>query len=127
MCQKDDRAFLERSKNVTNSKIKPPSKIGEAHGSVNITSMCREHYAGIFNMANGSKCSDLYTELCNVQYEFDISMYVNPNEIDEIIKEIPCNKSPGLDGIKHATNQLSVLLAVLVSAILVHRHRCLSR
>ena len=58
----------------------------------------------------------MYTELCNVQYEFDISMYANPNEIDEIIKEIPCNKSPGLGGIKHATNQLSVLLAELVSA-----------
>ena len=52
-------------------------------------------------------------------------MYVNPSEIDEIIKELSCSKSPGIDGImgehfKHANNQLSVLLAVLVSAMLVH-------
>ena len=39
LCQKDDRAFWGEVKHVTNSKIKLTSKIWEAHGSVNITSM----------------------------------------------------------------------------------------
>ena len=39
LCQNDDRAFWGEVKHVTNSKIKLTSKIWEAHGSVNITSM----------------------------------------------------------------------------------------
>ena len=52
-------------------------------------------------------------------------MYVNPGEITEIINDLPCNKSPGLDGhtsehLKYASSQLSVLLSILMSAILIH-------
>ena len=48
-------------------------------------------------------------------------MSVSPSEITEIINDLPCNKSPGSDGLtsehlKYASSQLSVLL----SAILVH-------
>ena len=50
-------------------------------------------------MVTGSNCTKLYTELCDVQYVTDKSMSVYPSEISEIIKDLPCNKSPGLDGL----------------------------
>ena len=45
-------------------------------------------------------------------------MIVTSNEIEEIIKDLACNKSPGLDGIrsehiKFAGQQLPVLLSIL--------------
>ena len=50
---------------------------------------------------------------------------VTSNEIEDIIKDLACNKSPGLDGIssehiKFAGQQLPVLLSILMSAVLVH-------
>ena len=79
----------------------------------------------IFNAVNRSNCSELDVELCDAHYEFDRSMYVSPGEITEIINDLPCNKSPGLDGhtsehLKYASSQLSVLLSILMSAILIH-------
>ena len=52
-------------------------------------------------------------------------MYVSPSEIMEIINDLTCNKSPGLDGLtsehlKYASSQLSALLSILMSAMLVH-------
>ena len=82
-------------KNVTNSKVKLPSRVGDAHGSADITTMWKEHYNEIFNMVTGSNCTELYTELCDIQYVTDKSMSVYPSEISEIIKDLPCNKSPG--------------------------------
>ncbi len=43
----------------------------------------------------------------------------------EIINDLTCNKSPGLDGLtgehlKYASSQLSLLLSMSMSAILVH-------
>ena len=78
-----------------------------------------------FNAANGSNCSELHAELCDAHYEFDRSMYVSPSEITQIINDLPCNKSPGLDGLtsehlKYASSQLSMLLSILMSAILTH-------
>ena len=78
-----------------------------------------------FNAVNRSNCSELHAELCDAHYEFDRSMYVSPGEITEIINDLPCNKSPGLDGhtsehLKYASSQLSVLLSILMSAILIH-------
>ena len=127
LCKKDDREFWRHIKNVTNSKVKLPSRVGDAHGSADITTMWKEHYNEIFNMVTGSNCTELYTELCDVQYVTDKSMSVYPSEISEIIKDLPCNKSPGLDGLmgehlKYANGQLSVLLSILLSAILAHGH-----
>ena len=50
---------------------------------------------------------------------------MSPGEITEIINDLPCNKSPGLDGhtsehLKYASSQLSVLLSILMSAISIH-------
>ena len=52
-------------------------------------------------------------------------MVVTSNEMEDILKDVSYNKSPGLDGIysehmKFAGQQLPVLLSILMSAILVH-------
>ena len=75
-----------------------PSRIGDVHGSDAVAGMWKEHYSSIFNAVNRSNCSELHAELCDAHYEFDRSMYVSPGEITEIINDLPCNKSPGLDG-----------------------------
>ena len=54
-----------------------------------------------------------------------MGMCVTPNEIADIVAEMSCNKSPGLDDLtsehlKKANCQLSVLLSILLSALLVH-------
>ena len=92
-----------------------PSRIGDVHGSDAVAGMWKEHYSSIFNAVNRSNCSELHAELCDAHYEFDrSSVYVSPGEITEIINDLPCNKSPGLDGhtnehLKYASSQLSVL------------------
>ena len=47
---------------------------------------------------------------------------MSPSEITEIINDLPCNKSPGLDGLtsehlKYASRLLSVLLSINVHYI----------
>ena len=125
LCNKDDRTFWREIKNITSSNVKLPSRIGDVHGSDAVAGMGKEHYSSIFNAVNGSNCSELHAELCDAYYEFDRSVYVSPSEITEIINDLPCNKSPGLDGLtsehlKFASSQLSVLLSILMSAILTH-------
>ena len=125
LCNKDDRTFWRKIKNVTNSKVKLPSRIGDVHGSNAVAVMWKEHYSSIFNAVSGSNCTELHKELCVAHYVFDRSMSVSPSEITEIINALPCNKSPGLDGLtsehlKYASSQLSVLLSILMSSILVH-------
>ena len=89
LCNKDDRTCWREIKNVTKSKLKLPSRIGDVHGSDAVAGMWKEHYSS----------SELHAELCDAHYEFDRSMYVSPSEITEIINDLPCNKSPGLDGL----------------------------
>ena len=99
--------------------------IGDVHGSNAVAGMWKEHYSSIFNAVSGSNCTELHAELSDAHYVFDRSMYVSPSEITEIINALPCNKSPGLDGLKsehlkYASSQLSVLLSLLMSSMLVH-------
>ena len=101
-----------------------PSRIGDVHGSNAVAGMWKEHYSSIFNAINGSNCAELHAELCDAHHVFDRSMFVSPSQITEIINALPCNKSPGLDGLtsehlKYSSSQLSVLLSILMSAILV--------
>ena len=77
LCNKDDRTFWSEIKNVTNSQVKLPSRIGDVHGSDAVAGMWKEHYSSIFNAVNRSNCSELHTELCDAHYEFDRSMYVS--------------------------------------------------
>ena len=128
LCNNDDRTFWREIKNVTNSKVKLSSRIGDVHGSIAVAGMWKEHYSSICNAVNGSNCTELHAELCDVYYVFDRSMSVSHSEITEIINDLPCNKSPGLDGLtsehlKYAGSQLSVLLSILMSAILVVHDR----
>ena len=65
LCNKDDRTFWRKIKNVTNSKVKLPSRIGDVHGSNAVAGMWKEHYSSIFNAVNGSNCTELHAELCD--------------------------------------------------------------
>ena len=118
LCNKDDRTFWRDIKNVTNSKVKLPSRIGDVHGSNAVAGMWKEHYSSIFNAVSGSNSTELHKELCDAHYVIDRSMYVSPSEITEIINALPCNKSPGLDGLssehlKYASGQMPVPLSIL--------------
>ena len=53
LCNKDDRTFWREIKNVTNSKVKLPSRIGDVHGSNAVAGMWKEHYSSIFNAVSG--------------------------------------------------------------------------
>ena len=77
------------------------------------------------NMVSDSNCKSLHADLCKEDSLFDNGMIVTSNEIEDIVKELDYNKSPGLDGIssehiRFAGQQLPVLLSILMSAILVH-------
>ena len=72
-----------------------------------------------------SNCKSLHADLCKEDSLFDNDMIVTSNEIEDIIKDLDYNKSPGLNGIssdhmKCAGQQLPVLLSILMSAIIVH-------
>ena len=99
LCNKDDRTFWREIKNVTNSKVNLPGRIGDVHGSNAVAGMWKEHYSSIFNAVSGSNCTELHKQLCDAHYVFDRSMSVSPSEITEIINALQCNKSPGLDGL----------------------------
>ena len=126
MCAKNDRTFWREIKNSSNSKIKLPNVVANAQGSDNISGMWQEHYSHIFNnMVNESNCKDLHADLCSNHSLFDQNMVVTSNEMEDIIKDLSYNKSPGLDGIcsehmKFSGQQLPFLLSILMSAILVH-------
>ena len=59
LCKKDDKAFWRGIQNVTNSKVKLPSKIGEAHGSTDISVKWKDHYSRIFSTVNDSNYTAL--------------------------------------------------------------------
>ena len=61
--------------------------------------MWYDYYKSIFNVVQDSSSGALHVDLCRDQYTFEGNMIVHPCEIDEIIKCLPGNKSPGLDGL----------------------------
>ena len=125
--KKDDRAFWGEIKKMTNSKIKLPSMVGNANGNDAINTMWQEHYSNIFNSVKGSSCEDIHAAMCMEHIVFDRDMIVSSSEIEDIIADMSCNKSPGLDGLtsehmKFANSKLPVLLSILMSAVLIHGH-----
>ena len=65
--------------------------------------------------------------MCTEHIVFDGDMIVSPNEIEDIIVHISCNKSPGQDGLtsEHMTfanSKIPVLLSILMSAVLINGH-----
>ena len=95
LCQKDDRAFWGEIKKMTNSKIKLPSMVGNANGNDAINTMWQEHYSNIFNSVKGSGCGDIHAAMCMEHIVFDRDMIVSSTEIEDIIVDLACNKSPG--------------------------------
>ena len=127
LCKKDDRAFWGEIKKMTNSKIKLPSMVGNANGNDDINTMWQEQYINIFNSVKGSSCEDIHAAMCMEHIVFDRDMIVSSSEIEDIIADMSCNKSPGLDGLtsehmKFANSKLPVLLSILMSAVLIHGH-----
>ena len=127
LCKKDDRAFWGEIKKMTNSKIKLPSMVGNANGNDAINTMWQEHYSNIFNSVKGSSCEDIHAAMCMELIVFDRDMIVSSSEIEDIIADMSCNKSPGLDGLtsehmKFANSKLPVLLSIRMSAVLIHGH-----
>ena len=126
LSENDDRAFWKEIKNINNSKVKLPNIVGNANGNVNITAMWYEHCSSIFDMVPGSSCNDLLGDLCGEHCEFDgNNMIVLPSEMVEMIMDLACNKSPGLDGLNSEHMQLSsvqlpVLISILISVMLIH-------
>ena len=84
---------------MTNSKIKLPSMVGNAHGNDAINTMWQEHYSNIFNSVKGSGCGDIHAAMCMEHIVFDRDMIVSSTEIENIIVDLACNKSPGLNGL----------------------------
>ena len=99
ICAKNDRAFWREIKYYSNSKLKLPNAVGNAQGSDNISVMWQEHYSHVFNMVSDSNCKSLHADLCKEDSLFDNGMIVTSNEIEDIVKDLAYNKSPGLDGI----------------------------
>ena len=79
LCKKDDRAFLGELKNMTNSKIKLPSVVGNAHCNDAINTMWQEHYSNIFNSVKGSSCGDIHAAMCMEHIVFDRDMIISSN------------------------------------------------
>ena len=112
---------------MTNSKIKLPSVVDNTHGNDAINTMWQEHYSNIFNSVKGRGCGDIHVAEISIRIVFDRDMIVSSNEIEDIIVDISCNKSPGLDGLnsehmKYANSKLPVLLSILMPAVLIHGH-----
>ena len=114
MCAKNDRAFGREIKNYSNSKLKLPNAVGDAQGSDNISVIWQEHYSHIFNMVSESNCKSLHADLCKEDSLFDNDMIVTSNEIEEIIKDLACNKSPGLDDISSEQIKFAGLASLIV-------------
>ena len=88
LCNKDDRTFWREIKNVTNSKVNLPSRIGDVHGSNAVAGMWKEHYSSIFNAVSGSNCTELHNELCDAHYVFVVE------QITETIFQIVVIQAP---------------------------------
>ena len=102
--------------------IYPPQHLFVSNSSNSISVMWQEHYSHIFNMVNGSNCKELHADLCRHNSVLGPNMIVTFSKIEEIISDLSYNKSLGLDGItsehdKFASQQLPVLLCILISAI----------
>ena len=109
----------------TNSNVKLPSVVGNVYDIQNITDLWQEHYSQIFNAVRWSCNKEFHADLCMDHSILDHGTRVNVIEIREFIEYLSYNKSPGLDGItsehmKLADRQLPVVLALLISAILIH-------
>ena len=91
VCNKDDRAFWGEIKTMTNSKIKLPSMVGNAHGDANNT-MCQEHYSNTFSSVKGSGCRYIHAAICMEHIVFDRDMIVSSTEIEDIIVYLVFNR-----------------------------------
>ena len=122
---KNDKDFWKEIKIAANCKIKLPNVVGNAIGTEEISVMWYDYYKSIFNVVQDSSSGALHVDLCRDQYTFEGNMIVHPCEIDEIIKCLPGNKSPGLDGLtsehmQYASSQIAIYFSMLLTAMMIH-------
>ena len=75
----------------------------------------------MFNSVKDSGSNNIHFDCIT----YNTGMTIDAGELMNIINELSCNKSPGLDGltaehIKFSDSQLVILLSILVSSILLH-------
>lgn len=110
--------FWKEVKVVNNMKTPLPSSIDGAVGSDSIADLWSKHYRDIFNSVK----SDTFNigDVPN-----DAGVCIRPDDVLYAIEKLSLNKACGLDQItaehlRHASNRLSVLLAVCFSGFLMH-------
>ena len=69
-------------------------------------------------MVNGNNCKELHADLCMRHYVLDPNTIVTSREIKEIINDLSYGITS--EHMKFASQQLPVLLSILISAILIH-------
>ena len=113
---------------LSNSKIRLPNVVSQAHGNRAVSAMWKDHYSQIFNVVNNSDSSEMYRGMCKDRGSSnDRIPLVNCGEVLVAINGLSANKSPGLDGLssehlKFADRQLSIILSVLTTATFSHGH-----
>ena len=116
--------FWKLAKSVDNYNMPLPNKIGDAVGEYQITTMWKNHYHDLLNsVKNSSLERTVRSAISNVLFE--PSMICTVSEIEDIIRDMPKGKSPGLDRITiehliHAPRQVIVILSLLFTSMFTH-------
>ena len=121
----DARTFWKEVKRLNCGTVPLTDKIDGVSGNVSILDMWKEHYYTLFNSDTVPLRDEPDTKPSvsdNANADF---VKTQVTELVQAIKQLPCNKSPGHDGLmsehfQRASDRLPVLLSLLFNALIVH-------